>query len=316
MNAMRRHFDGEADKYEVEYRILTNAGEYKWFYDSGSIVKRDIHKIPIVVAGLVIDITARKQTELQIQLQNEDLQKLNATKDKFFSIISHDLRSPFNGILGFSTILVDQIEEKNFDGIEEYARIVKNSAQRALSLLMNLLEWSRSQTGLVKFSPEYVEIGILIDEVANLFVEMAQQKSIELSIELPSKVIAFGDKDMLGCILRNLISNALKFTNPGGHIVISAERKPDEILFSVSDNGVGMKKEALGKIFRIDSSSSTKGTNDEKGTGLGLILCKEFVEKHRGKIWAESELGKGSEFKFSIPVKDIGIPQFYADSLS
>ena len=134
---------------------------------------------------------------------------------------------------------------------------------------------------------------------------MAQQKSIELSIELPSKVIAFSDKDMISTILRNLISNALKFTNPGGKIIISAERKPDEILFSVADNGVGMKKDALGKMFRIDVGSSTKGTNNESGTGLGLILCKEFVEKHGGKIWAESEYGKGSTFFFSIPSKQM-----------
>ena len=134
---------------------------------------------------------------------------------------------------------------------------------------------------------------------------MAKQKSIELTIELSSKVIVFGDKYMISTIMRNLVSNALKFTNPGGKIVVSAERKPDEILFSVADNGVGMKESALEKMFRIDVGSSTKGTNNEGGTGLGLILCKEFVEKHGGKIWAESEIGKGSTFFFSIPSKQM-----------
>ncbi len=274
----------------------------------GTIFPVDISANHFVLGGrqtilaAIRDITLSKQIELQIQSKNEELHRLNATKDKFFSIIAHDMRSPFNGILGFSTILVEQIQEKNYEGIDEYARIVQKSAERALSLLMNLLEWSRSQTGMVKFSPEHIEIGILIHEVSNLFVDMAQQKSIELLIELHSKVIAIGDKDMLSSILRNLISNAIKFTNPGGRIVISAERKPDEVLFSVSDNGVGMNKAILEKIFRIDSGFSTKGTNNEKGTGLGLILCKEFVEKHGGKIWVESELGAGSEFKFTLPV--------------
>ncbi len=299
---------GEPDKtlqsqIELETRIDLRYHKKK----DGTVFPVDIsasfflYKGRQTILAAIRDITESKQIELQIQLQNEELQKLNATRDKFFSIIAHDLRSPFSGILGFSNILVEQIQEKNYEGIDEYARIVQKSAERALSLLMNLLEWSRSQTGMIRFSPEYVEVGLLINEVVNLFVDMAQQKSIELSVELPSKVIANGDKDMLGTILRNLISNALKYTNPGGRIVVSAERKPDEVLFSVSDNGVGMKKETLEKIFRIDSGFSTKGTNNEKGTGLGLILCKEFVEKHGGKIWVESEFGKGSSFKFSIP---------------
>ena len=256
-----------------------------------------------LLAGYTIDISEQKQAEQILEKNDARLMELNATKDKFFSIIAHDLRSPFNGIVGFSNILIDQINENNYEGIDEYARIIQNSSQRALSLLMNLLEWSRSQTGRMKFSPEYVEIGLLIDEVAKIFVDTAHQKSIELSIELPAKVIGFGDKDMIGTILRNLISNAIKFTNQGGKIVISAERKPHEILLSVSDNGVGIKKETMGKLFRIETSYSTKGTSNESGTGLGLILCKEFVEKHGGKIWAESEYGKGSKFFFTIPTE-------------
>ena len=243
-----------------------------------------------------------KRAEEALKESESRLRELNATKDKFFSIIAHDLKSPFNNILGFSDILVGQIHEKDYESIKEYARIIQNSSQRAFSLLVNLLEWSRSQIGLIKFSPEYIEIGLLINQVAQLLIESAQLKSIEMFIELPSKVICFGDKEMISTILRNLISNALKFTNPGGRIVISAERSPDEILFSVSDNGVGMKKEAMWKLFRIDASSSAKGTSGEKGTGLGLILCKEFVEKHGGKIWAESEYGKGSTFSFTVPV--------------
>jgi len=255
--------------------------------------------------AIVRDITESRKAKEILQENEARLSELNATKDKFFSIIAHDLRSPFNSILGFSNILAEQIKEKNYEGIESYANILQNSAQRALSLLMNLLEWSRSQKGLIKFSPEYVELGGLINEITELLYGSAAQKSISIVKEIPRNVHAFADIAMISTILRNLIMNAIKFTNPGGQIVILAEQKPDKIFISVSDNGVGIKKEAIGKLFRIDASSSTKGTNNETGSGLGLILCKEFVEKHEGKIWVKSEFGKGTQFCFTIPVKMI-----------
>ena len=162
---------------------------------------------------------------------------------------------------------------------------------------------------MVKFSPQYVEIGIMIRDVVNLFVDIAHQKRVELSIELPSKVIAFGDKDMLNTILRNLVSNAIKFSHPGGTVIISAVVQPTELTISVCDTGVGISKARIDKLFQIDQSKSTIGTQNEQGTGLGLILCKEFVEKHLGKIWVESEVenlpaGKtgGSTIYFTIPL--------------
>jgi len=247
------------------------------------------------------DITERKRAD-EVLIESEiRLRELNATKDKFFSIIAHDLKSPFNSIIGFSNLLIEQIQEKDYDGIAEYATIIRNSSQGAMDLLQNLLEWSRSQTGRMEFNPEYVEIVTLIDESIHLLVNSAQQKSIALSKELPRKAIAFADKAMISTILRNLISNAIKFTNPEGAIIISAEQKQNELLISVTDNGVGIKKEVIEKLFRIEEGFSTIGTKNEKGTGLGLILCKEFIEKHGGKIWVESKAGKGSRFCFTIP---------------
>ena len=247
------------------------------------------------------DISERKRAE-EILINSEiQLRELNATKDKFFSIIAHDLKSPFNSIIGFSNLLIEQIHKKDYDGIAEYATIIRNSSQGAMDLLQNLLEWSRSQTGRMEFNPEYVEIVTLIDESIHLLVNSAQQKSIALSKELPRKAIAFADKAMISTILRNLISNAIKFTNPEGAIIISAEQKQNELLISVTDNGVGIKKEVIEKLFRIEEGFSTIGTKNEKGTGLGLILCKEFIEKHGGKIWVESKAGKGSRFCFTIP---------------
>ena len=292
------------ESFDLELEIITAKGNLKSVHVIG---KADLDYRRVY--GFFQDITDRKLADQLIKQKNEELQRLNAAKDKFFSIIAHDLRSPFNGILGFSNILVDQIQKKNFEGIEEYALLVQKSAQRAFSLLLNLLEWSRSQTGMVKFSPQYVEIGIMIRDVVNLFVDIAHQKRVELSIELPSKVIAFGDKDMLNTILRNLVSNAIKFSHPGGTVIISAVVQPTELTISVCDTGVGISKARIDKLFQIDQSKSTIGTQNEQGTGLGLILCKEFVEKHLGKIWVESEVenlpaGKtgGSTIYFTIPL--------------
>lgn len=256
---------------------------------------------PNFLAGYTIDITEQKLAEQALKESEARLRELNATKDKFFSIIAHDLKSPFNSIIGLSNILVQQIQEKDYAAIEEYAGMIENSSQHAMDLLMNLLEWSRSQSGKMIFNPENINIVDLISQSTELFNALAQQKSISVLSEMPVNLHVCADKAMINTILRNLISNAIKFTNPGGEIVISTEQMPDELVVSVSDNGVGIDKESISKLFRIDKSSSTLGTANEKGTGLGLLLCKEFAERHGGRIWVESESGKGSKFSFSIP---------------
>jgi two-component system, sensor histidine kinase and response regulator len=248
-----------------------------------------------------IDISERKKIEAAIKENESRLRELNATKDKFFSIISHDLKNPFNSILGLSNILVEQIQEKNFDGIEEYAAIIQKSSMQAYELLVNLLEWSRTQIGRIEFSPEYIELGALINEVAELLNDSARQKSISIFKELPRNMLVSVDKAMISSVLRNLITNAIKFTHPSGQVMISADKKPDELTISISDNGIGINKETIGRLFRIDENHIALGTQNEKGTGLGLILCKEFIEKHGGRIWVESIIGKGSTFYFTIP---------------
>uniref|UniRef100_UPI0035625ECB sensor histidine kinase n=1 Tax=Mariniphaga sediminis TaxID=1628158 RepID=UPI0035625ECB len=251
---------------------------------------------------VVHDITKRKLAEEALIKSEAELRHLNATKDKFFSIIAHDLKSPFNSIMGFSELLVEQMKEKDYEGIEKYADIILHSSGRALDLLMNLMEWARSQTGHMEFTPEFFELVSLIDEITPLFQEIGGQKSIAINTALPSNVPVFADKSMISTVLRNLISNAIKFSYTGGEIVISVgENQQSELTISVTDDGVGIPKNSMDKLFRIDENYSTKGTQNEKGTGLGLILCKEFVEKHGGKIWVESEEGKGSRFSFTIP---------------
>ena len=175
-----------------------------------------------------------------------------------------------------------------------------------MDLLLNLLEWSRCQSGRMEFNPEYFEIISLIKDVIKLLNDSAQQKSITIFEKLPHNVPVYADKAMISTILRNLISNAIKFTNLGGKVVISAKQKQNDLIVTISDDGIGIKKDAIKKLFHIEESFSTIGTLNEKGTGLGLILCKEFIEKHNGVVWVESEVGKGSVFHFTLPLR-IGI---------
>ena len=249
----------------------------------------------------VRDITERKIAEQALKESEARLAELNATKDRLFSIIGHDLRTPFNSIIGFSDLLLNQIQKKDYAGIERYARIIRDSSHRAMDLLTNLLEWSRAQSGKIEFNPEYVELVTVIDEIFALLNDSAQQKSITISRNLPNHLPVLADKDMVHTILRNLVSNGIKFSNSGGNIIINAEQLDDQLTVSVADDGVGISEEVLDKLFQIEKSHSTMGTLKEKGTGLGLLLCKDFVEKHGGRIWAESIEGKGTVFYFTIP---------------
>ena len=237
----------------------------------------------------------------ELNEKNNELQLLNASKDKFFSIIGHDLKAPFNSIIGLSDLLLEQIKEKNYDEMEYYGELIIKSSNKAMDLLQNLMEWSRSQTGRIVYNPELFDIVDSIHQMNFLFGQIAEQKSIKIISNLPIKLSILGDKEMINTILRNLISNAIKFTKSGGEIVVSLNAKQDQVIISVRDNGVGISKNSIEKLFKIDESYSTPGTNKETGTGLGLILCKEFIDKHNGSIWVESEEGKGSIFNFSLP---------------
>ncbi len=251
--------------------------------------------------SFIRDISDRKQAEKSLRENEIRLRQLNATKDKFFSIIAHDLKSPFNSIIGFTNLLAEQIDEKDYEGIDKYVNIIQHSAENAMDLLLNLLEWARTQTGRTEFNPEYLDSVTLINEAVELLNDPAQQKSITIIKEIPHDAPVFADRYMISTVLRNLISNAIKFTHPGGQIVISARQEAQEIQIAVSDNGVGISEASKNNLFLIEESYSTLGTLNEKGTGLGLILCKEFVEKHLGEIRVESEEGKGSQFLFTIP---------------
>ncbi|NQU35494.1 MAG: PAS domain-containing sensor histidine kinase [Bacteroidetes bacterium] len=253
------------------------------------------------LVAFIRDITERKLIELQLQKYFEDLKASNAAKDKLFSIIAHDLKSPFNAIIGFSEILIDRVRSKDYSDISIYADIILNSSKGAMDLLKNLLDWSLSQTGRIEFNPEYFEISELINKTIHIMTSTAMQKSIIITKKLPQKATIYADKNMIRTVLRNLISNAIKFTHPDGTITISAKEDQNALKISVTDTGIGIPSDYIDKLFHIDNTYSTVGTQKEKGTGLGLTLCNEFIEKHGGKIWVESIVGEGSAFSFTLP---------------
>jgi PAS domain S-box-containing protein len=279
--------------FEMEYRMKNQLGEYRWIRDYGRPFY-DLDGTFLGYIGSCYDITESKNNELK-------LLELNATKDKFFSIIAHDLKNPFNSIIGFSEYLVLLVQEKEYEKLGEFANIIYKSANKAIDLLANLMAWSQSQSGRLIFSPEVFEIFVLAEDVDLILEVMAKQKSITINNNIRRDLLGFADKEMISTVLRNLISNALKFTSENGVININATEDANEIIISVADNGMGISSEQIDKLFLIHENHSTLGTLRETGTGLGLVLCKEFVEKNNGRIWVESQLAVGSTFYFSVP---------------
>lgn len=240
-----------------------------------------------------------------IKRQNEELKTLNATKDKFFTIIAHDLRSPFNSILGFSEMLNRHVQHLDKEKIEHVADVIHQSSKAAVDLVTNLIEWSLSQTGKIEFNPEPLELAEVVNDLEPLVTPAARSKRITLNYEMPRQITARADRSLLATVLRNLVSNAIKFTHNEGQVVVSATEHPEEIIISVADSGVGIPDDKMKSLFQIDQNHSTQGTNQEKGTGLGLILCKEFIELHGGRIWSENKgvaPGEGgTTFLFTVP---------------
>ncbi len=252
--------------------------------------------------GVFRDNTDRRNAELALKHSEIQLRELNATKDKFFSIIAHDLKNPFNTLIGFSDLLV-----KNFDRYDDTRKkktlqIILESSRNTFKLLENLLDWSRSQTGRINFKPEIIKIRNLAHETCLLLSINAQQKNISLNYDISENDEVFADKEMLKTVFRNLISNAIKFSHQFTTIVIRSVNFEKHIDIQFIDQGVGIDADKIGKLFKIgEKFTSTKGTGDETGTGLGLILCKEFVERNKGMIFITSELDKGTTFTVTLP---------------
>lgn len=252
-----------------------------------------------------LQITSQKE-ELQqmfeeLRRSETKLREAIATKDKFFSIIAHDLKNPLQAMILSSYLLANNYLKMDSQKLEENFKKLHKSSNYLAELLENLLQWARTQSGKIEFNPEVIDLGFIAENVVNLMIANATRKNIKINQLIQLKTFAYCDMNMISSVLRNLLTNAIKFTHNGGEINITAYDRGDYVEVNVDDNGMGIKQEDLSKLFRIDVHHTSIGTSREKGTGLGLILCREFIEKNGGRIWAESEINQGSSFKFTLP---------------
>lgn len=290
------------------FTVVLIVGVRAWFLNnkrkSESLQKeiesrnRELEKIN---SSIMDEIKFRKEAEERLMEEIEKLKEINISKDRFFSIISHDLKSPFQGLLGFTELLSEEYDILDDDYRKNLIKEIRASSLHIYNLLLNVLEWSRLQTNRTDFNPEKINLWTEVEEVRHLMMMNANNKNITLHNEVSRECLVFADENMIRSVLHNLLSNAIKFTNSGGYVKFRASLAGNFYVVNVIDNGVGIDPNDIGKIFSIGIQYSTNGTSNEKGTGLGLTLCKEMIEKHGGSIWVESKLGAGSSFRFTLP---------------
>jgi PAS domain S-box-containing protein len=284
--------------------ILNKRKDDSLFWESAIIapIKNEKGKTISYIA-VKEDITPKKEAENALIQSQIKLQQANATKDKFFSIIAHDLKNPFNIILGFSDLLLQNYKEYDADTMESVIKTIYDISLKTFNLLENLLAWSKTQTGKIPFNPKIIDLQTLADDCLSLFKEMADKKRVKVLSLLTEDLSVYADRDMVATILRNLIVNAIKFTPREGKVTVGASKQDhNRMLIEVKDTGIGINPDKVKAIFSVDRSWSELGTEDESGTGLGLFLCKEFVEKNGGKIWIQSEVAVGTSFFFTLPI--------------
>lgn len=295
--------------YEGETQLFNWWGKRKngQIFPKEVILNKGVYMGQDVIIATARDITDRVNADEKLKIYMKELQELNLSKDKFFSIIAHDLRSPFNGLLGFSKVLSEEFDQLTKDEIREFIEYVHSSAKTVYNLVDNLLQWTRIHTGKMEYQPIKIDLHDEAYKIINLFTSNAITKKIMLINEIPVNTYVFADQNMLQSIFQNIISNSIKFTNQGGKVTIKSLLKNGYYEVHVIDTGIGISEENIHKLFRIDEQFSTYGTNNEEGSGLGMILCKELVEKNGGQIKVESELGRGSSFIFTIPSQKTNI---------
>ncbi len=271
-------------------------------YENEKAYGEEEKQLLIFVSEQIAQVIERQRNADAIKKYADELKQLNQTKDKFFSIIAHDLKNPFITILGFSDLLLSDYAELSDEEKLFYVGEMKKSAEVSHNLLQNLLQWSRSQTGRIDFNPQKLDLHELVNANFLLLEMTAEKKRIQLLHKIAGQQYVYADKDMIDTVIRNLLTNAIKFSNRDSVINVNAAAKGDFTEIEVVDSGIGMDKKTIESLFRLDATHSSSGTENESGTGLGLILCKEFVEKNSGTIRVESEHGKGSKFIFTLPV--------------
>lgn len=299
MQNMRDHLYGVSGAYECEYRIQCRDGEWKWFYDRGIIIKRDAENRPLELVGIVFDISEQKKTQLELEAKNDQLMQLNENKNLMLSIIAHDLRSPLGAMDGLMSEIKDvSVLAGQTALMNDFALSVHNM----YSLVNNLLEWAVFQKDV--FGLDFKELSVYdVSQVAVKHLKLnADKKNIQIINNIQPQTRSVFDEKMIMTVFRNLVSNAIKFTPRNGRIELSDRIQGGNVEITIKDNGIGISPEIAEGIFSISKTKTAKGTDGEKGTGLGLVLCRDFVEKNGGSIRVKSEPGKGSAFIFSLPL--------------
>ncbi len=285
--------EGKRKDYSLEQRYIRKDGELVWVSAHTTYIQesQDVSVQTVIFAH---DISAWKHHE-------QELLKANSIKDKFFMIIGHDLRNPIESIKILTSFIEHELEQNNIDSIREITSMLSDQADHTQKLLSNLLRWSQAQTKQISFNPKQLNITAIIQEQVRENSPIAHNKNIVLEQDLDMELWVDADAEMLKVILRNLITNAIKFSYADSTVWLKAQERTDDVLITIEDQGKGIPPLVFDKLFHPESKVSTNGTQDERGTGLGLLLCKEFVEYHGGKIWAESSQDKGSKFMFTLP---------------
>lgn len=295
--------EGSAEMLHYEAIITDRDGNDKEVVISKSLVKNLDGSIAGVI-GVINDISEKRTAERALVESEQKLREAVATKDRFFSIISHDLRSPFASILGFTDTLVEMYDELSDEERFSFIKDVSDAAKKAYRLVDNLLAWARTQSGEIKLNPQPIRLWAIVNDLVDLYAPLAKQRNMTIVNEIADDTIIFADEPTITLVIRNLVNNATKFNNDGQPIVISAKQDAGTVVLFIRDHGIGIKEEDLGKLFRIDTNSKV-GNSPQKGSGLGLILCKQYIEKNKGTIVVNSEYGKFTEFTIVLPGADI-----------
>jgi len=308
--------EGYVKNYEI--KIKTKSGEEIIVLETSYMIKDENGNVT-GYSGIIKDVTETKKREKllekynnelaevnkQLKKSEQELKKLNDEKDKFFSIIAHDLKSPFNALLNLSEFLVKDLSELSMEEIRSFSKEINKSAHSVFDLLLNLLQWAQIKTGRLKQNPEKISLSALANNSIILLENVAAKKAVTIINNIDNSHFFLGDRTMISSVLQNLISNSIKFSRRNSEVILSSRVEDDKIIVSIKDSGVGISSENMKRLFKLDEHLTTPGTSNESGTGLGLILCKELVEKNKGKIWAESKEQFGTTFFFSLVKTEI-----------
>jgi PAS domain S-box-containing protein len=289
---------GSCENYEILFR-RKDGGLITALMSARSLILKGVPHIISVTR----DISYRKQIEAELKLKNDQLELVNHEKDKFFSILAHDLKGPLSSFVEVTSIITDEIYTMNIEKIKEITSFMRSSAKNIHTLLENLLEWSLLKRGAMKFVPEIINLNNLVDECKSILTQSAIEKEIDIVVSIPYNTEVYADNHMLDSVIRNLVFNAIKFTFPKGSINISADHLNNNFVeIKVADTGIGMDDNLLNNLFVLNKNTGRRGTKGEPSSGIGLILCRDFIERQGGELWVQSDEGKGSVFSFTIPV--------------